>query len=232
MKAHRLVLIAVAGASMLALTGCTQSGNVAARVGDTTVPTSDVDFLTKMQCETLDKAAKDPAQAAQGGVQTVPIAQIRTGMAETLVHAALNRQLAAKQHLGYDKDTLRSVMTRFEATVAQVSEKDRSRFRDLVEDIYRGQLQVYTLAQEQLASQGVTKPTQDQVDQAVSSIQDKFRKGVHIEINPRYGVDSAGAGNSADPSLSLAVSSYAKQARSGQPDSTWVASLPANQRCG
>jgi hypothetical protein len=217
---------------MLALSGCTQSGNVAARVGDTTVPTSDVDFLTKMQCETLDKAAKDPAQAAQGGVQTVPIAQIRTGMAETLVHAALNRQLAAKQNLSYDKATLRSVMTRFEATVAQVAEKDRSRFRDLVEDIYRGQLQVYTLAQEQLAKQGVAKPTQDQVDQAVSSIQDTFRKGVHVEVNPQYGVDSSGSGDSADPSLSLAVSPYAKQARSGQPDSTWVAALPANQRCG
>jgi hypothetical protein len=217
---------------MLALSGCTQSGNVAARVGDTTVSTSDVDFLTKMQCETLDKAAKDPTQAAQGGVQTVPIAQIRTGMAETLVHAALNRQLAEKQDLSYDKDTLRSVMTRFEATVAQVPEKDRTRFRDLVEDIYRGQLQVYTLAQEQLAKQGVAKPTQDQVDQAVSSIQDSFRKDVHIEVNPRYGVDSSGSGDSVDPSLSLAVSSYAKQARSGQPDSTWVAALPANQRCG
>jgi hypothetical protein len=230
-KAHRLVLIAVAGASMLALSGCAQSGSVAARVGDTTVPTSDVDFLTRMQCDTLNHAAKDPSQAQ--GVQTVAVAQVRTGMVNTLVQTELNRQMAAQQGLTYDKDTLRSVMDQFQTRVAtQVPAKDRSRFRAMVEDIYRGQLQVYTLAQEQLARQGVTKPTQDQVDQAVSAIQDKFRKNVHVKVNPQFGADASGHAGRADPSLSLAVSSFAKQARSGQPDATWVASLPADQRCG
>jgi hypothetical protein len=231
-KVHRLVLIAVAGASTLALSGCAQSGNVAARVGDTTVPTSDVDFLSRMQCETLDKAAQNPAAAAQGGVQTVPVAQVRTGMLNTLVESELNRQLAAKEHLTYDKDTLRSVMSQFQSVVDQVAAKDRDRFRSMVEDLYRGQLQVYTLAQEELSRQGVTRPSQDQVDQAVSKIQADFRKGVDVEVNPQYGADSHGVAGKTDASLSLAVSSYAKQARSAQPESSWVSSLPADQRCG
>lgn len=232
MKAHRLVLIAVAGASMLALSGCAQSGNVAARVGDTTVPTSDVDFLSRMQCETLDKAAQNPAAAAQGGVQTVPVSQVRTSMLNTLVEAELNRQLAAKEHLGYDKETLRGAMAQFERVVDQVAEKDRARFRSIVQDVYRGQLQVYTLAQEQLSRDGVSRPSQDQVDQAVANIQAKFRKGVHVEVNPQYGADAQGIAGRDDASLSLAVSPYAKQARSAQPQSTWVSSLPADQRCG
>lgn len=232
MKAHRLVLIAVAGASMLALSGCTQSGSVAARVGDATVSTSDLDFLSRMQCETLDRAAQSPTSAAQGGVQTVPVSQVRTGMLNTLIETELNRQLASKEHLTYDQSTLRQVMSQFESVVDQVAAKDRDRFRSMVEDVYRGQLQVYTLAQKQLAEQGVRRPSQDQVDQAVAKIQASFRKNVDVKVNPQYGADAHGVAGSTDPSLSLAVSSYAKQARSAQPDSRWVSALPADQRCG
>lgn len=230
MKANRLVLLAVAGTSVLALTGCTQSPTVAARVGDETVSTSDVDFLTRMQCDTLDRAAADPQQAQAGNVQTVPKAQVRTGMVNTLVQAAINRQLAAKQHLGYDRTTLRDVMDQFEQVVESVPAQDRDRFRTMVEDVYRGQLQVYTLAQDELAKLANTQPTQAEVDNAVTAIQERYRKTIDVEVNPVYG---AGAlAGEADPSLSVAVSSFAKQGRSSRPDATWVANLPRNQRCG
>jgi hypothetical protein len=227
--ANRLVLLAVAGTSLLALTGCTQSPSVAARVDGATVSTSDVDFLTRMQCDTLDKAAENPTQ---GSTQVVPVSQIRTGMVNTLIQAELNRQLAASRDLTYDKSTLRSVMDQFEAVLELVPAKDRDRFRDLVESVYRGQLQVYTLAESDLADQGVAKPTQDDVDKAVAKIQDDYRKKVDVEVNPQFGADASGVAGSVDPSLSLAVSSFAKQSRSGQPDSTWVSALPADQRCG
>lgn len=233
MKANRLVLLAVAGTSVLALSGCAQSPSVAARVDGDTVTTSDVDFLTRMQCDTLNRAATNPAAQAQaGGVQTVPKAEVRTGMVNTLIQAALNRQIAAKQHLGYDRATLRDVMDQFEAVVKQAPAKDRDRFRSMVEDVYRGQLQVYTLAQDVLAKLGNNQPTQNEVDNAVNAIQDKYRKTVHLEVNPAYGADTSGVAGQADPSLSVPVSSFAKQARSGRPDPTWVAKLPRNQRCG
>lgn len=227
--ANRLVLLAVAGTSLLALTGCTQTGNVAARVGDETVSTSEVDFLTRMQCASLDKAAENPSQ---GSTQVVPVSQVRTGMVNTLVQAELNRQLAASKSLGYDRATLRSVMDQFESVLKLAPAKDRDRFRDVVESVYRGQLQVYTLAERDLAAQGVSRPTQDVVDKAVAKIQDDFRKTVDVEVNPQYGADSAGVAGSVDPSLSVAVSSFAKQSRSSQPSSSWVSGLPGNQRCG
>jgi hypothetical protein len=229
-KANRLVLLAVAGTSVLALSGCAPSGNVAAQVGDSTVTTSDVDFLTRMQCDTLDRAAKNPSQA--GSTQMVAISQVRSGMVNTLVQAELNRQLAARDHLGYDKTTLRTVMDQFEPVVSQAPAKDRNRFRDQVEGVYRGQLQVYTLAQSQLEGQGVANPAQDQVDAAVAAIQDHFRKGVDIEVNPQYGADDTGVAGSADPSLSHPVSSFAKLSVSAQPDASFVSKLPADQRCG
>ena len=230
MKANRLVLLAIAGTSVLALSGCTQSGNVAARVGDVTVTTSEVDFLTRMQCDTLDKQAQDPSQA--GSTQTVATSQVRTGMVNTLIQSELNRQLAAREHLSYDKSTLRSVMDQFESVVKGVPAKDRDRFRDLVEDVYRGQLQVYTLAQGRLGEAGITDPTQEQVDQAVTALQDDFRKGVDIDVNPEYGADDAGIAGSVDPSLSRAVSSFAKNSTAAQPQAGWVTKLPADQRCG
>ena len=231
MKANRLLLLAVAGASMLTLSGCAQSGNVAAHVGDTTVSTSDVDFLTQMQCETLDRAAKQPAQGAQP-VQTVPRSQVRTDILNTLVQAEVNRELASRENLSYDTTMLRNVMAQFEPVVKQAPEQDQDRFRTLVELIYRGQLQAYTRAESELAAQGVSSPTQDQVDQAVAAVQAKFRKGVAIDVNPEYGADADGVAGKVDPSLSVAVSSFAKQAKSAQPDPSWVSKLPADQRCG
>jgi hypothetical protein len=228
-KANRLVLLAVAGA-MLALTGCTQSGNVAAQVGDTTVSTSEVDFLTRIQCGSLDKAAEDPQQGQP--VQTVPTSLIRAGMVNTLVQAELNRQFAAREDLTYDRDTLRSVMGQFEATVDQVPEADQDRFREIVEGVYRGQLQIYGLAEYELNAQGVDDPEQAQVEEFVAKIQDDFRKSVDVEVNPEYGADADGVAGTVDPSLSLAVSSFAKQGRAAQPEPDWVNDLPADQRCG
>ena len=231
MKANRLILLAVTGTCALALTGCAPSGNVAARVGDTSVPTSDVDFLARMQCATLDKAAEDPTQAQQG-VQEVATSQVRVSMVNLLVQSELNRQLAARDHLSYDKTTLRNAMVQFESVVKLAPTKDQTRFRDLIEDVYRGQLEVYELAQQQLASQGVSNPSQDDVDQAIAKVQDDFRKSVDVDVNPQYGADDAGVAGSVDPSLSVAVSSFAKQSQSKQPDSSWITKLPSDQRCG
>jgi hypothetical protein len=225
---NRLVLLAAAGTSLLALAGCAQSGNVAARVGDTVIPTSQVDFLTRMQCETLDKAAANPSQ----GGQMVSTAQVRTTMANTLIQAELNRQIAAKEHLSYDTTTLRNVMAQFESVVSQVPKADQARFRDVVEDIYRGQLQIYTKAQSELSAQGVEEPSQDQVDKEISAIQLKYRKSVGVHVNPVYGADADGVAGAEDPSISKAVSSFAKKSRAAQPDATWVGQLPADQRCG
>jgi hypothetical protein len=229
-KAHRLVVLAVAGASLLALSGCSQSGTVAAKVGDRTVPTSDVDFLTRMQCDALEKAANDPAQA--GGAQMVAVSQVRTSMLNTLVQAELDRQLAEQKHLSYDQATLRNVMVQFQSVLDEVPAKDRDRFRDIVEDVYRGQLQVYSLAQQRLVAEGKDNPSQSDVDKAISAIQDEYRKTVKVDVNPQYGPDADGVAGKADPSLSLAVSSFAKQSRSSQPQASWIAKLPDNQRCG
>ncbi len=57
-------------------------------------------------------------------------------------------------------------------------------------------------------------------------------KKVDIDTDPRYGPAGIGWPGGADPSVSKAVSSFAKSAGKAQPDPAWVSALPAGQKCG
>ncbi len=230
MKANRLVLLAVAGVATLSLSGCSESGGNAAEVGDDVVSTSDVSFLTRMQCDALDSAAKDPAQAAQ--VQTTSTRLVRAQMVNALVQSTLNAQLADKEGADYDRATYRQVMDQFEPAVQAAPAEDQDRFRDLVGQFYQGQLEIFALAQRELSGQGVQEPTDAQMEATVGALQDQYRKSVTVKINPVYGPDASGVAGVTDPSLSVPVSSFAKQASSSSPAPEFVATLPANLRCG
>jgi hypothetical protein len=171
------------------------------------------------------------------------MSQVRIQWVNALVEAELNRQLAARDDLSYDRATLRSAMDEFEPTLTRAPARDRDRARDMIESIYRGQLQVVALAERHLADTGVTQPSDAQVRAAVSRILADFRKKVDVEVNPAYGPGPDDAAGSVDPSLSRAVSSYARHSVEAPPSqstpadeaqkySAWVNDLPADQRCG
>lgn len=228
MKFKRLVVVAVAGAAALSLSACSGAeGGRAAQVGDATISTSDVDFLTRMQCDALDAAAKDGQQA-----QTVPTRLVRSDMVNALVLSEINAQLAEEGDGDYDTATYRQAMDDFEQAVQAAPAEDRDRFRELVGDFYKGQLQVFALAKAKLASVGFTEPGNDELSQAVESLQGNYRDQVEITVDPVYGPDDKGNAGVQDGSLSKAISKYAKQAASSQPDPQWIAGLPAGQRCG
>lgn len=231
MKANRLVLLAVAGVTMLSLTGCSaQSGNRAAEVGGEVVARSDVDLMVRVQCDSLDKAAESPGQAGQ--VQTTSLRQVRADMLNVLVQSEIDKQLAAEEKADYDKATFQQAMSQLETIVEQAAKKDRERFRELVGGFYKGQLQVLDLATKKLVGEGVAKPSQDEIQNAVAGIEADFRKSIEIEINPVYGANEDDVAGKVDPSLSRAVSQYAKQASSESPPASWVSGLPERQRCG
>lgn len=233
MKAHRLVLLAAAGASVLVLSGCSKSldGDVAATVDGATVTNSDVKFLARLQCSAVKGAAADPAQAAN--VQTLSRKQIRTDMVNALIQNELNDELAKEQGVSYDRATYRQVMDQFEQqAVPQAPKKDRARFRELIGSLYQGQLKVYALAARELAAQGVSQPTQQQVEAEVSKLQSDFRAKAHIKVDPVYGADKSGVAGADDTSLSKPVSAFAKASVASPEDSSWVGALPANQKCG
>lgn len=230
MKAHRLVLLAAAGASVLTLSGCSQTGNVAATVDGKTITNADVTFLADRQCSAINAARKDPAQSSQ--VQTVSRKQIRAAMLNAMVQAELNSELGDERNVSYDKASYRQAMDAFEPEVQKAPKADRSRFRDLIGSFYRGQLQVYAIAASELGGQGVTQPTQEQVEGTVAQLQNDFRAKADIDIDPEFGADDNGIAGAADNSLSKPLSAFAKASVAGTEDPTWVEALPANQKCG
>jgi hypothetical protein len=231
-KGNRLVLLAVAGASVLALSGCSQSlgGDVAAKVDGTTISNADVEFLARLQCDAIDKAVKDPAQS--GNVQTVSRKQLRADMLNALVQSRLNNELAEKQGVTYDRATYRQVMDQFEQAVQAAPKKDRAKFRSMVGTLYQGQLAVYALAAQELAAQGVDKPDQQQVEALVTKLQGDYRKQADVTIDPIYGAGKSGLAGAADTSLSVPVSVFAKASVASPEDAGWIDKLPANQKCG
>jgi hypothetical protein len=231
-KGNRLVLLAAAGASVLVLSGCSRSvtGDIAATVDGTTITNSDVNFLAKMQCNAINAALKDPTQS--GNVQAISRRQLRSDMLNALVQAHLNSELAAEQKVSYDRATYRQVMDQFESAVQAAAKKDQSRFRDLVGSLYQGQLEVYAVAARELAAQGVTQPTQQQVEGVVSALQRAFQSKADIHVDPVYGADATGLAGGADASLSKPLSAFAKASVASPEDPSWVTGLPTNQKCG
>lgn len=227
MKANRLVLLAVAGATTLSLTGCSQTGNTAAEVDGDVVTTSDVDLLTRVQCGIIG----DAAEAQPGQVPTTPRRVIRTQMLNVLIQTELDDQLGAQEDVNYDGEIYRQAMDQFAADIAKAPAEDRERFRELVSDSYKATLKVVELARRQLVAQGTTEPTNEQVQGAMQAIQAEFRKSADIEIDPVYGAKDGVAG-AEDPSLSVAVSSFAKKSSEREPAASWVSGLPTRQRCG
>ena len=230
MKFRHLVLLAAAGASVLSLTGCSQTGGVAATVDGKSISTDDVDFLAVRQCSAINAARQDPAQSSQ--VQTVSRKQVRAAMLNAMVQAELNRELGAQENVSYDKTSYRQAMDSFEPEVQKAPAKDRTRFRDLIGSFYRGQLRVYAIAARDLGNQGVAEPTQEQLAGTVATLQNDFRAKADIDVDPESGADDRGVAGAADNSLSKAVSTFAKASVAGTEDPTWVEALPANQKCG
>lgn len=226
-RARRFAATASLGVvGALALSGCSQGGGVAARVDGTVIPMSDVDLLTRVQCDSM------AAQRGMPGASVVPISQVRAQAVNALVEAEINRQLGESLKPAYDTEQYRASLDQLESALGSVEAKDRDATRELITRFYRGQFQLMALAEAELADKGVSKPNDDELRNAEAALQSRFRKGADIRVDPSFGPDSTGVAGQQDPSISVPVSSFAKQAASQSPKPSWVMDLPAGQQCG
>lgn len=227
MKANRLVLLALAGAAAFALTGC-DTGNKAAEVNGTVITTGDVDFATRANCDLYDAANEGGEQ----GVQAAPRRAIRASMVGTLIQTELAEQYAAENGVKeFDTATLQQRMSGYEAAAQGLSEEDRERFGELLERVNRAELLVVSTVQKKLVAGGV-EATPEQLQEAITADFGAFVQKADVEVNPVYGADESNQPGAIDPSLSQAVSDFAKQSSAVQPDAIFVDRLPDSQRCG
>jgi hypothetical protein len=223
-KLSKIVLVPVLSAALLT-TGCGSTDRVAAHVGDETVSTSDVDVLSEMQCALVQDNPTQP------GKPTVRV--LRNASVDALVHMEVVRQLVDAREAGeYDVSAYRQQIAGVDEALKAVPAGERERAIELLKNYTRGDLQLQHIATEQLAQEGTTNPTPQQVDETAAKIYEDFRKEIDVEVNPAYSPDESGRAGQQDGSLSVPVSSYAKQTEEDRPDAAWVSSLPAKLRCG
>jgi hypothetical protein len=231
-KANRLVRLAAAGASAVALTSalaaCAPTGDVALKVGKVEYTTADVDLLTKFECT----IAKDPSAGA--GVLSRQSA--RAFMATVLVGSALDNQIGAKFKVKATAADAASTMEQLDPFIDKAAKgEDRKRLREIIENSIIGQVAVSTIVQQTLgASLGQMDQDQGQqaIQQGVAALRADSVKDIDIDVDPVFGLSDDGLEPAkADPSLSLALSSFAKSATATEVDQAWLDKLPANQRC-
>jgi hypothetical protein len=225
-KTRRAKFVPLAGAALavLAFAGCTQSPEVAARVGSETITVDDLDLMTQALCTEQETNAQ--AATPESAVSTV-----RGSALAALIQTQVDAQYAAANDLPEDGLAVAQQLERLNPLLEKVPAEDRDRTRELIRDLFQGQQQLFTAVVDKLKSGG-QQPSQEVIQQAIASLEADYSKKLDIDINPRF--DSAGADHQGDGfgSLSHAVSTGAKAATSDQPDPAWAAGLPASQKCG
>jgi hypothetical protein len=204
-------LTGLAVAAAVLLTGCGSvpdyNPGVAARVGDTTVSSGEVQDVAAAYC---------PAIVSQLQGQAVALSQVNARVAGSLTLRAAAEQFADDQGVTVDpsyQQTIDQAESGGQFKGLSASEKDAV--------IEVGGAELYAAA--------VAKA----VGTDGEKLFDQWLVDHDVQINPRYGVE-LGGGKAAvsDTSVSVAVSDSAKQAIADQPDQSWVAALPESQRCG
>lgn len=222
---RRLIPAAAAALALVALSGCDQSSLTAAHVGSESISVTDLDLLTQALC-----AEQLNAQGAEGRPPSA--VSTTSGSALTaLIESAIDRQYADRHQIGYDRVSLAKQVGQLDSLISHLPAKDQDRTRELITDLFRGQIQMFQAATSQVQAAGKA-PNQQLVQQEMSKIEASYAKTLDIKVNPRF--DPAGPGHGGDgfQSLSQAVSTTGKNSTSQQPDAGWVADLPAGQKCG
>lgn len=233
MKPPRLVLLAVAAASLLAVTGCAPTGDIAVKVGDISYTHEDVDVLVNFQC------AASAAQAAnggdpQGGATKVSRAQVRSEWAGRLYDAAVYAEIGAKADVQPDLAKIKTDLAGLQAAVDQtVPQGDRKRVVDLITETYTTASMFEAAFLKIHGADALSTMDQQALTAAAQELKATVTNGDDIDLDPVYGLSKDGlTANANDASLSLPVSTFAKDAAAKESSAEWIAGLPTKQVCG
>jgi hypothetical protein len=220
----RLLPVAGVVLALVALSGCDQSPLSAADVGPTTISVHDVNLMAQALCT-------EQTSSAGGAQAPSAVSAVNQSALAALVQSAVDAQYAAKENLDYDRLQLASQVTKLDPLIAKLPQKDQARTRELITDLFRGELQLFQQGAA-LVQQSGQQATQQSVQIAANKLEADFAATVKIKVNPRFNTVGSGHGADGFQSVSRSVSTTATAAQSATPDPAWVLSLPSSQRCG
>jgi hypothetical protein len=235
-KPPRLVLLAVTGVSLLAFSGCAPVGDAAIKVDGTTYTSKDVDLFTHFQCNYLAKVSADPSSAGQ--VQQVSREEARSQIAGYLVGTVLDAEVAKKAGAKPDESQVKTTIDSLAPVINSVTKDtdDRQRLTTLVTSYLESQLALQSAIVAQIGEATLQQLGQEQgtaaLQQAAAAARKAIAKTSDIDVDPAYGIGKDGQSVGVDSSLSVPVSSFAKDATATTATADFLQALPKNQRCG
>lgn len=223
MTRTRFVKVSALAATVALLTGCGVHPGAAAVVGDTTISADQVDAVALALCSAN-------APAAQG--QPVPSRSARQGALRVMLDSEVSRQFGVKEGVAADQAGVSRAIAANKAAIDQLPADERPAFRGAVEDYAAGQLVLAEVGRRYLVQHGTANPSQAQAAAAGAKLRGDFAKTLAIEVDPRFGTFTLRRGVSGtDGSLSVPASAFAMDGSATTPSATWIAALPASQKC-
>ncbi len=219
MKIHPLRALLVGALALLTLSACAGlHPGVAATVGDQTIPTSQVDDVTRISCDL--------------GGNAQPRSAVMRDIVNALVTTRVDTQYAESVGASYDKAQLQQRVQQLEDSLTKLSDTDRDTYVQVVSDFLRSQLMLADVGAKSLKQQGTASPGVDESVNEGSRLSAAWaKKNIDVEIDPRYSPGTSGKAGGGDGSISRPVSPYAKSAAgTAKPD--FVSALPTELRCG
>jgi hypothetical protein len=218
--------LAALGAA-LALGGCgTLPPGAAAVVDGTTITHHEVTDLADAQCVGIEQAARTGQ-----GQQVTPRKQLVQQALSLLMDVELSLKYARSVGISPRPQQVGATYGQIEPLIKTLPEEHR----DYTAEVFRQWAEardVLTQIGARATGQPDTPSNAEALLNAGYQRREPWLEKIEIDTDPRYGPTGVGLPGGADPSVSKAVSDFAKDAGKDQPDQGFVSALPASQKCG
>jgi hypothetical protein len=213
----------VAAAAALLLSSCGEtSPGAAAVVNGTTIPQQKVDDFALVLCSL--------GQLSGGSEGGTPSEQARQQSLQILMgdQLALDMTDPAK----VDRAAVNGTVEQLDQQRDSVPTHLQGTFDEVVREFALAQNALVELGRSSLEQSGQKKVADEAAFQQGSKLRTKFARSADIDVDPRFGTVVDGVLKPGNGSLSVPVSQFAKDAAAPTPSSSYVAELPASQKCG
>ena len=223
-RSFRLPALVAAGAFVLS--SCGAHPGSAAVVGSERIGEGQLDEVAGALC-----AAQTGAQ--QGGApQELSSRAARQGALNVLISGLLAHQYGESQGVEAEQEQVSNALASNAQSIVSIPASRREVFRTTLRDYAEGQLMLVEIGRKALTAAGARNVTEQQALAEGAKLRDAWaEKNVKVSVDPRFGEFTGGTLRPASGSLSAAVSAGAADGAKAQPSTSWVSSLPANQKC-
>lgn len=218
----------LAATALLALAGCgALHPGAAAVVGAGTISHESVSDVAQALCAANVSSAK----ASGRPPQDVASKGARVAAFQVLLESRLSHLFGQSRGVEPDPQTVSQAVAQSSAGLELLPPADQEALRQAVRDYAEGQSILIQAGRQSLEEQGKQQVTDDEALAEGQRLRGQFVQSLDVEVDPRYGSFDQGRLQADGSDLSVATSDAARQAALTQPSATYLAGLPASQKC-